>query len=121
MSDQEFRDSELPKLYKYSGLFVIVGLAMLHWSQAMYFVGGQSARMGSLVIGFGLIVGAAFLRARGQIINHLPFVVLTGSYFIVLAMLTRFQRHEIWYNQQNQIFVLVCLLLFWSGYILARE
>ena len=121
MSHPQFKDSELPKLYKYSGLFVIVGLAMLHWSQAMYFVGGQSVRMGSLVIGFGLIVGAAFLRARGQIVNHLPFVVLTGSYFIVLAMLTRFQRHAIWYDPQNQIFVLVCLLLFWSGYILARE
>jgi hypothetical protein len=118
---EEYRDFELPKLYKYSGLFVIVGLVMLHWSQAMYFVGGQPARMGSLVIGFGLIVGAAFLRARGQIVKHLPFVVLTGSYFILLAMLTRFQDHAIWYDQQNQIFTLVCLLLFWSGYILARE
>jgi O-antigen ligase len=118
---EEYRDFELPKLYKYSGLFVIVGLVMLHWSQAMYFVGGQPARMGSLVIGFGLIVGAAFLRARGQIVKHLPFVILTGSYFILLAMLTRFQDHAIWYSQQNQIFTLVCLLLFWSGYILARE
>ena len=118
---EEYRDFELPKLYKYSGLFVIIGLVMLHWSQAMYFVGGQSARMGSLVIGFGLIVGAAFLRAGGQIGKHLPFVVLTGSYFILLAMLTRFQDHAIWYDRQQQIFTVVCLFLFWSGYILARE
>jgi len=121
MSDQKFRDFELPKLYKYSGLFVIIGLGMLHWSQAMYFVGGQSARMGSLVVGFGLIVGAAFLRAGGQIGKHLPFVVLTGSYFILLAMLTRFQDHAIWYDRQQQIFTVVCLVLFWVGYILARE
>ena len=87
----------------------------------MYFVGGQSARMGSLVVGFGLIVGAAFLRAGGQIGKHLPFVVLTGSYFILLAMLTRFQDHAIWYDRQQQIFTVVCLFLFWSGYILARE
>ena len=121
MSDQNLRDFELPKLYKYSGLFVIIGLVMLHWSQAMYFVGGQSARMGSLVIGFGLIVGAAFLRAGGQIGKHLPFVVLTGSYFILLAMLTRFQDHAIWYDRTQQIFTVVCLILFWVGYILARE
>ena len=121
MSDQKSRDFELPKLYKYSGLFVIMGLVMLHWSQAMYFVGGQSARMGSLVVGFGLIVGAAFLRAGGQIGKHLPFVVLTGSYFILLAMLTRFQDHAIWYDRQQQIFTVVCLVLFWVGYILARE
>ena len=118
---EEYREFELPKLYKYSGLFVIVGLVMLHWSQAMYFVGGQSARMGSLVIGFGLILGATLLRARGQIVKHLPFVVLTGSYFILLAMLTRFQDHSIWYDRQQQIFTVVCLFLFWSGYILARE
>ena len=118
---EEYRDFELPKLYRYSGLFVIIGLATLHWSQAMYFVGGQSARMGSLVVGFGLIVGAAFLRAGGQIGKYLPFVVLTGSYFILLAMLTRFQDHAIWYDRQQQIFTVVCLFLFWSGYILARE
>jgi O-antigen ligase len=118
---EEYRDFELPKLYKYSGLFVIIGLVMLHWSQAMYFVGGQSARMGSLVIGFGLIVWAAFLRAGGQIGKHLPFFVLTGSYFILLAMLTRFQDHAIWYDRQQQIFTVVCIFLFWSGYILARE
>ena len=121
MSDQKSRDFELPKHYKHSGLFVILGLVMLHWSQAMYFVGGQSARMGSLVVGFGLIVGAAFLRAGGQIGKHLPFVVLTGSYFILLAMLTRFQDHAIWYDRQQQIFTVVCLVLFWVGYILARE
>ena len=117
----QYRDFELPKLYKHSGLFVILGLAMLHWSQAMYFVGGQSGRLGSLGVGFSLIVGAALLRAKGQIVQHLPFVVLTGSYFILLAMLTKFQDHAIWYNLQQQIFTLVCLFLFWSGYILARE
>ena len=117
----QHQDFELSKFYRYSGLFVIIGLAMLHWSQAMYFVGGQSARLGSLAVGFGLIVGAAFLRARGQIVKHLPFVVLTGSYFVVLAMLTRFQNHLIWYDQVQQIFTLVCLFLFWSGYILARQ
>ena len=117
----QYLDFELPKLYKYTGLFVIIGLAMLHWSQAMYFLGGQPARLGSLAVGFGLIVGAALLRARGQIVKYLPFVFITGSYFILLAMLTKIQEHVIWYDQTQQIFTLVCLFLFWSGYILARE
>lgn len=116
-----YRDPELPKLYKHSSQFIIAGLIMLHWSQAMYFVGGQSARLGSLAVGFGLIVVAAFLRARGQVVKHLPFVILTGCYFILLAILTRFQDHAIWYDPQQQIFVVVCIFLFWAGYILARE
>ncbi|CAI8286543.1 MAG: Uncharacterised protein [Opitutia bacterium UBA7350] len=117
----QYLDFELPKLYKYTGLFVIIGLAMLHWSQAMYFLGGQPARLGSLAVGFGLIVGAALLRARGQIVKYLPFVFITGSYFILLAMLTKIQEHVIWYDNLQQTFTLVCLFLFWSGYILARE
>jgi O-antigen ligase len=87
----------------------------------MYFVGGQWARLGSLGIGFGMILVAALMRARGQIVKHLPFVLLTGGYFILLAMMTKLQDQAIWYNQQQQIFTLVCLFLFWSGYILARE
>ena len=118
---ENLRDFELPKLYKQSGLFVIVGLVFLYWSQSMYFVAGNTARMGSLALGFGLIVGAAFLRARGRIAKYLPFVILTGSYFIVLAMLSLFQSHAIWYDKTQQIFVVVCLLLFCGGYILARE
>ena len=121
MSDENFRDLQLPKLYKYSGLFVVVGLILLYWSQSMYFVAGNTARMGSLALGFGLIVGAVFLRARGRIVKYLPFVILTGSYFIALAMLSLFQIHAIWYDQTQQVFVLVCLVLFWAGYILARE
>lgn len=112
MSDQKLRDFEL---------FVAVGLILLYWSQSMYFVAGNTARMGSLALGFALIVGAAFLRARGRIVNHLAFVVLTGSYFIILAMLSQFQGHAIWYNPTQQIFAVVCLVLFWVGYILARE
>jgi hypothetical protein len=118
---ENLRDFELPKLYKHSGLFVIVGLVFLYWSQSLYFVVGNTARMGSLALGFGLIIAAAFLRARGRIAKYLPFVILTGSYFIVLAMLSLFQSHAIWYDQTQQIFVVVCLILFCGGYILGRE
>jgi O-antigen ligase len=121
MTDKKFRDFELPKLYKHSGLFVIVGLILLYWSQSMYFVAGNMARMGSLAVGFGLIYWSAWLRGKSRVFRHLPFVILSGAYFTALVMLSIFQEHAIWYNQTQQIFVVVCIALFWAGYILARE
>jgi hypothetical protein len=116
-----FRDFELPKLYRHSGLFLIVGLILLYWSQSMYFVAGGLARLGSLALGFGLILCAAWLRSKGHLFRHLPFVILSGMYFAALVMLSIFQEHRIWYDQTQQIFCLVCICLFWAGYILARE
>ena len=121
MSNKNFRDFELPKLYKHSGLFIIVGLILLYWSQSMYFVAGNTARMGSLAVGFGLICWSAWLRGKTRVFRHLPFVILSGGYFTSLVMLSLFQQHQIWYNQTQQIFAVVCLVLFWVGYILARE
>lgn len=121
MSDKNLRDFELPKLYKHSGLFVIVGLILLYWSQSMYFVAGNTARMGSLAVGFGLILSAALLRSKGHLFRNLPFVIITGGYFLTLVMLSVFQEHAIWYNRTQQIFCVVCICLFWAGYILARE
>ena len=121
MSDKNFRDFELPKLYKHSGVFVIMGLILLYWSQSMYFVAGNMARMGSLAVGFGLILSAAWLRSKGHLFRHLSFVIITGGYFLTLVMLSVFQEHAIWYNRTQQIFCVVCICLFWAGYILARE
>ena len=114
-------DSELSKYYKYSGLLVIVGLILLYWSQALYFVAGNQMRLLSLVFGLGSIVAAAYLRAKEHIFQHAPLVIISGLYFCVLAFLTKFQGHAIWYDRTQLIFCIVCLILFWSGYILARE
>ena len=121
MSDKNFRDYELPKLYKHSGLFVIVGLVFLYWSQSMYFVAGNMARLGSLALGFGLILLAAYLRTRHSQFKHAPFVIASGAYFLTLAFLSKFQEHLIWYNKPQLIFCVVSICLFWAGYILARE
>lgn len=59
----DFRDFELPKLYKHAGRFVILGLVMLHWSQSMHFMAGNQVRLLSLAGGFSLIIFAGFLRA----------------------------------------------------------
>ncbi len=114
-------DSELSKYYKYSGLLVIVGLILLYWSQALYFVAGNQMRLLSLVFGLGSIVAAACLRAQWRVFQHAPIVIISGLYFCVLAFLTKFQGHVIWYDRVQLIFCVVCLILFWSGYILARE
>lgn len=115
------RDFELPKLYRHSGLFVIVGLILLHWSQALYFVAGNTARLGSLALGFGLILFAACLRAKGDLFRHMPFVIASGVYFLALTILSKLQGHMIWYDRTQLIFSFVCICLFWAGYILARE
>lgn len=120
-SSPGFRDFELPKLYQLSGLFVVLGLILLHWSQSMYFAAGNQARLLSLALGFGLIVTAALTRARWQVFRHVPMVAISGCYFLALAFLTKVQEHAIWYDSTQQIFTLVCLVLFWSGYILAQE
>lgn len=121
MSEQRFRDFELPKLYRYSGLFVIIGLIFLHLSQSVYFVAGNHARIGSLVLGFSLVLGATYLRARRTLFRHVTFVIGSGVYFAALALLTRFQEHMIWHDRIQQIFAVVCIFMFWAGYILARE
>ena len=87
----------------------------------MYFVAGNTARMGSLAVGFGLICWSAWLRGKWNVFHHLPFVIVSGAYFTALVILSIFQQHTIWYNDTQQIFVLVCIVLFWAGYILARE
>ena len=87
----------------------------------MYFVAGQTARLGSLGVGFGLIILAAYLRARGRLHHHIPLVLFSGLYFSVLALLSKMQGHMIFYDKTQQIFCLVCLVLFWCGYILSYE
>ena len=121
MNDQNFQNSKLPKYYKYSGLLVIVGLILLYWSQALYFVAGNQMRLLSLAFGLGSIVAAACLRAQWRVFQHAPLVVISGLYFCALTFLTKFQGHAIWYDRTQLIFCVVCLILFWSGYILARE
>lgn len=121
MSDQVFQNSGLSKYYKYSGLLIIVGLITLYWSQALYFIAGNQMRLLSLVFGLGSIVAAVYLRARERIFQHAFLVIISGLYFCTLAFLTKFQGHAIWYDTTQLIFCVVCLILFWSGYILAHE
>lgn len=87
----------------------------------MYFVAGNGARLGSLAVGFGLVVLAAFLRARWNVLPYLPMVLLSGGYFMCLAFLTKVQGHAIWYDPIQRIFCVICLVLFWAGFILAQE
>ena len=121
MSDQKFQGKGAIKFYKHSDLLVLFGLIMLYWSQALYFIAGNKMRLLSLVCGLGLIVAAVFLRARWRIVKYTPFILITGVYFCMLAFLTKFQGHIIWYDSNQLIFCAVCLVLFWMGYILALE
>ncbi|MDB4423422.1 hypothetical protein N9288_00080 [bacterium] len=102
-------------------MFVVVGLILLHLSQAIYFVAGNTARIGSIGLGFGFILAAAYLRTRRSLFRHAPFVIGSGGYFMVLIFLSNFQDHIIWDDGVKQVFCVVCIFMFWAGYILARE
>lgn len=57
---------EMPKTYELSGLFVIIGLILLHWSHSIYFVAVNGAFLVSFAAGFSLLVAAVFLRASAK-------------------------------------------------------
>ena len=93
----------------------------MYWSTPMFFIGGQFARLGSLVLGFSCVMLATYLRARGRIFLHLGFLTGSGAYFVSLLLLTKLQQHAIWTNPLQLVFCLICLALFWAGYLLAYE
>ncbi len=109
------------KLYASSGALVIVGLVLMYWSQSIYFVAGNAIRVGSIVAGFFLIMLASIIRAKFSVLNHLPMLLLSGAYFVALALLSKVQNHAIVYDSTQIVFNIMCLMLFCAGYVLAVE
>lgn len=87
----------------------------------MFFIGGQFARLGSLVLGFSCVMLATYLRARSRIFQHWVLLAISGGYFVSLLLLTKLQQHAIWEQPMQLVFCLICLALFWAGYLLAYE
>jgi O-antigen ligase len=102
-------------------VLLICGVIFMYWSTPMFFVGGQFARLGSLVLGFSCVMLATYLRARGRIFLHRGFLASSGTYFVSLLFLTKLQQHDMWREPVQLVFCLICLALFWAGYLLAYE
>jgi hypothetical protein len=102
-------------------VLLICGVIFMYWSTPMFFIGGQFARLGSLVLGFSCVMLATYLRARGRVFLHLGFLASSGTYFVSLLALTKLQQHDMWREPVQLVFCLICLALFWAGYLLAYE
>ena len=77
--------------------------------------------MGNRVVVIGLDAADPDLVEGWAREGHLPFIALTGVYFLMLAILTRIREQEVWQDVVQQVFYVICIGLFWAGYLLARE
>lgn len=110
----------IPSMDVCSWLFLVYGLVFLHWSQAVYFVLGNLARLGSLAVGLGCLVAAVCIRWRQSNPGGLLFLVFFAGYFSFIQALTMLQGHACWRSPKQIIFILMSALLFGIGYLLAR-
>ena len=101
----------------FSDLFLLcLGLVMLFGSQGWFFIGGNRARLGLLILGFLCIVFVALKRHRFIPANHFMFFLGTFAIFGLLFGISVFQGHQLFL--QRVIFQLVVLVLFISGALL---
>jgi O-antigen ligase len=111
---------KVPTIDEFSWLFLVYGLICLHWSQSVYFVLGNTARMGSLAIGLLFVCGAACIRGKRTIAECFPVLALSAVYFALIQFLTLIQEHACWRNTQQLIFIATTMVMFWTGYVIAR-
>ena len=104
-----------------SCVLLIIGTISLHWSVPMFFIAGSFSRLGSLVFGFCSIALAALIRSSTSLFEYVGVFSVTGSYFLFLGLQSKIQEHHIWYDQLQIIFCLICLFLFWFGFVLGSS
>ncbi|MGK0489303.1 MAG: O-antigen ligase [Candidatus Endobugula sp.] len=104
-----------------SSVLLTIGVISLCWSVPMFFIAGGVSRIGSLVFGFFSIGLAALIRSGLSLDRYLVLFFTTGSYFLLLALQSKIQEHQIWHDSRQIIFSLVCLFLFWFGFILGKS
>ena len=101
--------------------FLIIGLILLFSNVALYFISGLAVRYAALLMGVLFIFYAAFKRSKKNISKAYPIFVTTIVYFFILAFISIFQNHVISNDVTKQIFSLIALGCFFSGYLLATS
>ena len=104
-----------------SCVLMIIGVISLYWSVPMFFIAGSFLRLGSLVFGFCSIALASLIRSRFDLSRYVRVFCITGLYFLFLGLQSKIQEHNIWDDPLQIIFCLICLFLFWFGFILGRS
>lgn len=97
------------------------GILVMYNSHAFGVVFGASARLGVLFVGFVLVLLGALLRARAQVFNHSLLLMVLGLYAFLLSWNSSQLNHHSFFNSLLvQVFKYIAVLLYFSGYILAR-
>lgn len=96
------------------------GVVLMYWSQPLFFTLGQKGRLGTLFLGFSLVM-LATIRRVGRFRRRLNHAILfiAPCYFGMLLLLSYGQEH-LSLTLQNVLFQIVCWALFIAGYYLAK-
>lgn len=99
--------------------FLVMGLILLFSNVALYFISGILIRYLALLMGILCIFFAAYKRGKHHIHKIIPFCLFSLIYFVILALISVFQNQAISYDRIKQIFAIIIIGCFFSGYLLS--
>lgn len=101
--------------------FLVIGLILLFSNVALYFISGIMVRYLALLAGILFIFFAAYKRGKHLVGKLMPFFLFSLIYFTILALISVFQNQVISYDRIKQIFAIIILGCFFSGYLLSTS
>ena len=101
--------------------FLVMGLILLFSNVALYFISGIMVRYFALLLGLLFIFFAAYKRGKHHIHKIIPFCSFSLTYFVILGFISVFQNQVISYDRVKQIFGIIIIGCFFSGYLLSTS
>jgi O-antigen ligase len=101
--------------------FLVMGLILLFSNVALYFISGIMIRYLALLMGILFIFFAAYKRGRHHIPKLIPFFLFSLLYVSILAIISFFQKQVISYDIIKQLFAIIIVGCFFSGYLLSQS
>lgn len=101
--------------------FLVIGLILLFSNVALYFISGIMVRYFALLMGIFFIFFAAYKRGKNFVPRAMPFFLFSLIYITILAFISVFQNQAISYDRVKQIFAIIIIGCFFSGYLLSTS
>ena len=101
--------------------YLVMGLILLFSNVALYFISGIMVRYLALLAGILFIFFAAYKRGKHLVGKLIPFFLFALIYFAILAINSVFQNQVISYDRIKQIFAVIILGCFFSGFLLSTS
>ena len=101
--------------------FLVIGLILLFSNVALYFISGIIIRYIALFLGILFIFLAAYKRGKHLVPRLMPFFLFSLIYISILAIISVFQNQVISYDRIKQIFAIIIVGCFFSGYLLSKS